>query len=297
MHPPISYYYQPLLWLVMASTRVIKISATFLFIFSLFHFSLFAIDFDNSYNHYYGNKIKYFRIFGERCSGTNFITHLVEANCNEINDFALFGHKHFPYWFDFPINPSIMKAIGYPHDNDSLERSGDCLFIIILRDPYDWLCSFFGDPHEVTDEIKNHGFSCFIRSIWKSSSDVCGLIDDYNPYTKAPFKNVLELRKYKTINYLSMGKNVKNFCLVRYEDLENDPKGFLEHLSRKYNLSLAQVFCPIDTYKGEGNPYVKKQYPLIEPHDLHFINENLDWELESQFGYQQYDDPKRIQAR
>ena len=189
-----------------------------------------------------------------------------------------------------------MQSVNYPEDYYTLENSDDFLFLVILRDPYDWVRSFYQSPWAVPDEIKNHGFSHFIHSTWKNSG-VYSQIDDYNPYTKTPFQNVLELRKYKTINYLSMGKKVKNFCLVRYEDLEKDPGGFLEYLSRKYNLALSQVYYPVNTYKGTSTPYVKKKYPMFHPNDLRFINIKLDWELESQFGYQQYDDPKRIQNR
>ena len=119
------------------------------------------------------------------------------------------------------------------------------------------------------------------------------------PIPKLPFEMFLELRKYKTLNYLSMGKKVKNFCFVRYEDLEKDPRGFLEYLSKKYNLGLSQTFHPVSTYKGLSGEmrYVKKKYPQFLPWDLEFINQNLDWELEGQIGYERYDDPLQIQNR
>ena len=276
---------------------LLRKAIVFLFLLHTFcHNNLSAIDFDNHYNHSYGNEITYFSILGERCSGTNFLSRLIENNCTEIKEVHCFGHKHFPCWFEFPINPSLMKTLGYPSDYYSLKNSDDCLFLVILRDPYDWIRSFYAVPWHVPDEIKNYGFSHFIRSKWKAKEKV-SLGDNINPYTKAPFKNALELRKYKTINYLAMGKKVKNFCLVRYEDLEKDPKGFLEYLSRKYNLALSQGYHPIDTYKGSNIPYVKKQYPLISPNNLIYINQNLDWELESLFNYIQYNDPYQIQNR
>lgn len=216
---------------------------TLILIVILISKNICASEFDNNYNHCYGNKIKYFKVFGERCSGTNFLSRLIRSNFPELSKQRRFGHKHFICWFDFPMDVPFMQAVNYPDDYYTLENSDDFLFLVILRDPYDWVRSFYQSPWVVPDEIKNHGFSHFIHSSWKNSG-VYSRIDDYNPYTKTPFQNVLELRKYKTINYLSMGKKVKNFCLVRYEDLEKDPTGFLEYLSRKYNLALSQIYYP-----------------------------------------------------
>ena len=130
--------------------------------------NIYSNEFDNNYNHYNGNQIKYFKVFGERCSGTNFLSRLVRTNVPELSKKRSFGHKHFLCWFDFPIDLSFMKSAGYQESFYTLEDSEEFLFLVIVRDPYDWVRSFYKTPWGVPDEIKNFGFSHFIRSVWKN---------------------------------------------------------------------------------------------------------------------------------
>ena len=71
--------------------------------------------------------INKFTILGERCSGTNILRALVLKNF-ELKFTEEFGHRHFQIF----------------HNN--LNNSDDCLFIGIIRNPFDWINSLYLKP-------------------------------------------------------------------------------------------------------------------------------------------------------
>ena len=81
--------------------------------------------------------IKYFTIYGERCSGTNFLLHAIEENFNLTfsNDYSW---KHFFGHYSFEKN----------------EKEDETLFIGIIRHPIEWLDSFHKKMHHVPKKNK-----------------------------------------------------------------------------------------------------------------------------------------------
>ena len=280
---------------------------TFLFIAMLMSLSIksFSVEdenhlqFHNDLNHHSGNKITKVKVCGERCSGTNFIMHLIHRNFPTLaaTDFVQFGQKHFLWWFDTPYDESKIQRMQYSPDAFYLTGSEDCLFVVVIRDPYDWLKSFYHNPWEVHDDLLDKDFNHFISNTWKIRSDKTGknkrrdpyriydAIDNFNPYTGNPFANVLELRTCKYKNYLKLGTLVKNYLFVRYEDVNDAPEEFIAFISETYQIEKDKLFQAINTRKGSHIPYVKHFYPSIEPRDLELINQGLDWPMENSFGY------------
>ena len=114
------------------------------------------------------------QIISERCSGSNFITSLLirsftfenvftEKKAPRNKDFTYAGkpeffklfyrslmyvppyhHKHFPPWFS--LGPSSYNAPSY---NFNYEDSEDCVFVIIVRNPYSWLQSIHLSPYNL----------------------------------------------------------------------------------------------------------------------------------------------------
>ena len=74
-------------------------------------------------------KIKNFTIYGERCTGTNYLELLIEKNFG-IPVTWDYGWKHY---FGF----------------SNLSNSNQTLFLGIVRHPLDWLNSFWNQPHHV----------------------------------------------------------------------------------------------------------------------------------------------------
>jgi hypothetical protein len=73
--------------------------------------------------------IKKYTIYGERCSGTNYLENLIDKNF-DIKITWEFGWKHF---FGF--------------NDNQLKNSDDTLFICIVRNPVDWINSFYRELH------------------------------------------------------------------------------------------------------------------------------------------------------
>lgn len=259
----------------------------------LFMNSVHSSQFSNTYNHYSGKPIKKLKIFGERCSGTNYIESLLHANFPtlEKTDPLEFGHKHFLWWLGTPANTEKLRKLKFTRDAISFKGSQDYLFVVIVRDPYDWLRSFYLMPHCVHGDLLGKNFFHFVTSTWKlvqtypEHEGDYNEIDNYNPWTGKPFSNVLELRAYKNANYLTLGTIVNNFLLVRYEDICKDPENFICYVAKAYHLEKSKEYHPINTYKGLDTPYTQKQYFPLTPLDLEFINNSLDWDIEKKIGY------------
>ncbi len=237
----------------------------------------------------YCEPIKRIQIFGERCSGTNYLESLLKANCKNIDeDYFFYGWKHFPCWFDYPFNP---KFYPVPKRNYTLENNRNCLFIIIFRDPYDWLRSLHLTPFHATDNLKNIPFGDFIRTKW--TVDAAQMREwgnfEINPANGLPFKNVMKLRKARILNMLRIKDLVHNFYMINYETLSKSPEEVLREISHLFGVELQEEFTPIlqskKGFKKNTEIYQGSHYPAISAEDLAFINQQLDWSVEEQIGY------------
>lgn len=219
------------------------------------------------------------QIYGERCSGTNYLQELLTKNISPLSHTNEYGWKHF-----FPPK--------------SFSNSEQCLFIVIYRDSFDWLRSFYLQPHHVHQSIRKLSFSKFIRSEWHCVYDeqsnthpteelyMQEMMFERDPNTGNRFQNILSMRSSK-INALESLKEKVNYVeYVRYEELKKNPEQFIQHLIEKYNLPTYQKFEDIITYKGNTQEVFKqKKYFDLKKADLKFIAENLDLQLERQIGY------------
>ena len=146
--------------------------------------------------------IKKFTIYGERCSGTNYLEQLILKNF-DVEITWDYGWKH---WMGF----------------NECKNSDDCLFIGIIRHPLKWLESLYKHKHHFKEEFtKNkkrflysevHSYD-FIKNV--------EIKEDYDLNNKKkPYKNIISLRNTKNLFLLQkMPKIVKNYILFRYEDL------------------------------------------------------------------------------
>ena len=75
--------------------------------------------------------IKKFTIYGERCSGTNYLENIIKINF-DVDITWEYGFKHF---FGF--------------QDEQLKQSDDTLFICIVRNLPDWINSFYRTPHHL----------------------------------------------------------------------------------------------------------------------------------------------------
>ena len=155
-----------------------------------------------------------FTIYGERCSGTNYLELLIKLNFRTTVTWK-FGWKHF-----------------FGQHQSGLDRSSDTLFVCIVRDLHPWLNSLYHNPHHLPRYLTNN-VNNFIEKPVYSVSDR-KLLPDQHIYTGQTYKNIYELRHIK-LKYLldDLPKRVDHYIFIKYEDLISDFMGTLDKIRNK----------------------------------------------------------------
>jgi hypothetical protein len=208
-----------------------------------------------------------FTIYGERCSGTNYLEILIKMNF-DIDITWEYGWKHF---FGFR----------------DLSNSNDTLFVAIVRNPYDWINSFYENPYHLCDEVKINSVSFLNNTIYSFYNDNPGeIMEDRNILTGERYKNIFELRHIK-LQYLleTLPLKVTNYILIRYEDLLYDFNNTIQKFERFLPIKNKNLY-PINTtidVKRETN-YISKKYDYISKE---MINQQPDFNItyEKQLNY------------
>jgi hypothetical protein len=218
--------------------------------------------------------IKYFTIYGERCSGTNFLEHAIKNNF-ELEYNTKYSWKHFFGFYNF-------------NNNISNDEEDQTLFIGIVRNPITWINSFFNKMHHIPIENRQNINTFLFNEFYSIYEDKPEeIIEDRNIVTKDRYKNIFELRKVKN-NYLiyDMKDNVKNYILIKYEDLRDNYDVVLDFLQKKFNLNKKNKnYIKIDTYKGKLKSLFIKKNVTLNPNIIKKIIENVELKQENSLGY------------
>jgi hypothetical protein len=147
--------------------------------------------------------IKKVTIYGERCSGTNYLEELLVANF-DVEIVWNYGWKHF---FGF---------------ND-LSDSDDVLFIGIIRNVNDWVNSLYREKHHIPEENLKNEDAFLNNEFYSIDLSKNEIMTDRNLETKERYKNIFELRHIKNKFLVeTMPKLAKNYLLITYDNLRND---------------------------------------------------------------------------
>jgi len=235
--------------------------------------------------------IEYFVIYGERHCGTNYLETLITGTSYYL--------KYDNPAFDIPVlNPSepgnpyrFLNKYGSKHffgyHDESIRKSSNCIFLCIVRNPYDWIIAMHKKQHHIPKI--NNSINNFLFNQWYSTTMCDGVeiekkevAEGKNIYvdrdyeTGKRYKNIFAMRSSK-LNYLYniMPKLTKNYEFIKYEDLCKDHLGFVKKISTKYGLKYnTPMFEPIN----------KEPYKIS--HKLKYIiDRNIDWQMEEQVGY------------
>ena len=239
--------------------------------------------------------IKQFTIFGERCSGTHFLQYAIRDNFNIP---YIKGEKHFMG------NKSFREAVPLPTNNPSLREKelqvfdnanpDELLVLAIVRDPVEWIDSFFKRPHHVHKNncktveqfVSNEFYSIYEEGPTINQE----IMEDRHWDSKKRYKNIFELRRWKCKYMLEeLPKQYKYYYFIKYEDLRDNYTRTLEKICEtfaqygmrpKYSL-----YSPVVKYKGTyNNLYVKKPI-LLSSTMQKCIWDNVDIEQEASMGY------------
>jgi hypothetical protein len=205
-----------------------------------------------------------YKIFGERCSGTNYLQELMDMNFKAISAVKRdYGHKHF---------------FGFRDDKLRKSEADGTLFICIVRNLCDWINSFYREKHhlllkykiDMSEEEKIYEF--LNKEFW-SLDDNDGIVDsakeilkDRNIYTGGRYKNIFELRHIKLKWMLEiLPSKVKNVIFIRYEDLLNDFESVMFKIKNKGLEIKKNIIFPLNTdYYAQGGKIHKNKSFLLE---------------------------------
>lgn len=215
------------------------------------------------------NKINSYCIFGERCSGSNFLQNALDENFHiEVNNHQI--NKHF-----FGQKPLP--------DND------DLLFIGIVRDPYTWLNSLYKYPYWLQKNMRKSKYNFLNLECWSQFKHL-EITQDRHIYTKQRYKNIFELRHIKNyFLYEDMKILAKNYILIKYEDLRDNYEETLNIIKEEFNLNTKDNYpVTINKYCGRGN--LKKKIFTIDKEYIFtkeeiYLNKNFNRIYEEKFNY------------
>jgi hypothetical protein len=220
--------------------------------------------------------MKYFSILGERCSGTTFVEYALLRNFKLQH--RKFQGKHF-----FGNNDDGLLNMDPEVD--------DTLFVYVVRNPIDWIDSFFKRLHHVPPENKRNLYS-FINNEFYSIHEEGDLINtemlkDRNIYTGERYKDIFELRKIKN-DYImnTFSRKVKNLLILKYEDLRDNYENTLDIIKNKYLLETWNpIYVKIEKYKGTYTALYYKKPILLQDEVIVQIINKVDREQENILGY------------
>jgi hypothetical protein len=113
-------------------------------------------------------------------------------------------------------------------------------------------------------------------------------MEDRNINTGERYKNIFELRKVKNKYLLNVFKNrVKNFAVLRYEDLRDNYENTLDKLKDEFCLGKKNMeYETIIRYKGTYTAlYFRK--PILLPNEvIEEIKRRVDVDQEKELGYE-----------
>jgi len=218
------------------------------------------------------------QIFGERCSGTNYVEQLLRRNVRGLQISDRYGWKH-----------------GYP--GEVAGGAPDCVFVVVHRDPFDWVRSLHQRPWHAATPLRGVGLSEFLRSPWwcQWGSDMelvegdprlgTEMMHERDPQTNERFANVMRLRASKYGAWHALQGRVAHFMMVRYEEVRAHQRVFLRDFARRFGLFRWPWVRAVKDYKGGSERFVPKRYEPIAAPDLDWIAAELDREGERAAGY------------
>jgi len=248
-----------------------------------------------------------FTIFGERCSGTNYIEELMLHNF-DIKHTNEYGNKHF---FCF---------------NEYTESTQETLFIGIVRNPIYWLNSFSKELYHIPEinrkSLKQFLFNEFYSVMNETNTDNSDASNnnsniflmnnkyhtykyetnkyDLNYVSGNKYKNIFELRQLKN-NYLIniMPNKVENYILINYEDLLYNLEKTLDMIKTKFELIQSRpTFENIKKYKKTDTyNFVVQRQITFKSNVIREIWNHLDVEQENSLGYFMGDNNKYFREK
>lgn len=215
------------------------------------------------------------KIYGERCSGTNYLEVLILKNF-KVNLIHSYGFKHF---FGF----------------QNLENSENTLFICIIRNYHSWINSFYKKKWHLSPLQRKSKNNFLYSEHWSYYDDFRNhgenygkeIFEDRNIYTKERYKNIIELRSIKIKWMLeTLPKQVKHFMILRYEDLIKNFDYTMYNIHLKGIPLLSPSTFPENhtNYKNSNKKFIPSENNIIKKEEI-ANHPSFHKNLEEELGY------------
>lgn len=229
-------------------------------------------------------------ILSERCSGSHFVQYALTENFKI--EYLTRHHKRRHFFGHEDDVPSYTD-----------EEKRTTLMVCVVRDPVEWVDSFFKRKHHVPPENK-YDIDRFLKSEWysiyeegeKNGTEIMEDRDismNVNSNTKKRYRNLLALRETKHDYFLRLESSRSPFphvLVLRYEDLRDHYEATLDLIGERFQLSRKNnekynKYKKIDRYKGTYTALYQKKPILLSDEIQAYIRAHVNLEQEQRLGY------------
>lgn len=169
--------------------------------------------------------VSQFQVYGERCSGTNYIIRLLERNLKSAKFTEIFGFKH---WFV----------------DDSLTLPDTVLGVVVSRNSYDSLRSLHEKQWHTHPKLRGLSLGDFLQTEWHCIWDdefwgvdesdprwETEMAHERNPETGERFSDVRAMLRAKFENWRRLMQRSKNAIHLDYDLARKEPQNTLIDLA------------------------------------------------------------------
>ena len=187
-----------------------------------------------------------YKVYGERNSGTNFITQLLKIN------------------FDITLSQNEWKHAIPTSKTDSID------FIIVRELPH-WLSSMYVSPYHMT---RRDNFTSFLTLPQKMVDGGESMLDDN--------KTIFDIRYSKYKGMLQHFNTNKNVCIVKLDYIQNDANclHFLKSVNSVYKLNKKTPYITTIPHTKDKSNCKNRKLKVNASDYLSIINANLNSAIE-----------------
>ena len=237
------------------------------------------------------------KIYGERNTGTNFVTRLIRRNflCELYPGTLAEARPGYRESFEHELermipdeckriiarqirldeffNGNLWSTLGWKHCVPPTEiihshpDKENVLFIAVTKNPYAWVQSLYRRPYENVSLTRPADMYKFINEPW---------ITGRRENTPAILDSPVELWNLKTEGYERL-TNIATVVRIRYEDVLADPVQFLEKIGDHLERRKKKFELPIEAIKKDD--IGKKDYDYYRDY---YLNERWREELSNE---------------
>ncbi|MEM9343495.1 MAG: hypothetical protein AAGA87_10665 [Pseudomonadota bacterium] len=222
----------------------------------------------------------YVQIYGERNSGTTYLSKLIQDNMRVSKNLLglakseatplghdVFGYKHwFPVW----------EKLADP-------RQAETLFLVIYRNPYTWIRAMMDKPYALSRSLSGRTIADLPAIKLAGHMNGKDTKNEFDPVTGEQL-TIFELREKKIEYWEELKSRVANVAYVNYEDLLENPPGVVEGLADRFPGLFSQ---PLSLDRKPFREQLEEFKSPVELADAErdAIESAIHWDSERAIGY------------